>query len=118
MAEPVESVDMAEVVVISDMDVASVGESLAVVLALRVEVLAPDSEPLVAVTVADTSLVSSPGAAGQVVVLDASVVVVPDASDVFDYRACQGLVWVCMDEGAHRGRGLQNGRNECGGRGR
>ena len=89
MAELVEeSVDRAEVVVISEADEASVGESLAVVLALRVEVLAPDSEPLVAVTVADTSLVSSPGAAGQVVKPAAFEVVVPDVSSVFDHSEC------------------------------
>ena len=88
MAELVEeSVHRAEVVVISEADEASVGESLAVVLALRVEVLAPDSEPLVAVTVADTSLLSSPGASDEVVV--------PDAPDVFGYCARQRLGRVC-----------------------
>ena len=88
MAEPVEeSVDRAEVVVISDPPEEAATLVLEVGMLLRVEALSPDADPLVAVTVADTSLLSSPGASDEVVV--------PDAPDVFGYCACQRLGRVC-----------------------
>ena len=90
MVEPVEeSVDRAEVVVISDPPEEAATLVLEVGMLLRVEALSPDADPLVAVAVADTSLVSSPGASDQGVVLRASDrVVVPVFDDGLDYGKC------------------------------